>query len=291
MVGELGEARAVDPADEKIGIAVDELAGIENALAHEQNPLSVGRDGRGSKAPSGIGNDALLHAGIIVDPPDFAPPGAICPGAEKSGFPLQRTGIHTRRITRQKIVLNAVAPDADPVGLLTGKEQQLHVGGVDGRIVQVARGDLAADVAVLCIGLEYLVRIAAALREADVLAVGRVGEVQHAAAVGALHGAALPAQILDKDVRAVVSCREIGDVGAGDRNVENSVGEPVDPLAAPLHERHADVIARRSDSGKLGARLFRYRDHRVVDLLGRGFEACRRKRDGGRKSKNSFHGL
>ena len=136
-------------------------------------------------------HDTFLYARGIVYFPYFVVPGSIGTDTDKSLLSSDRIGIEPLGIVGQKVIFHVVAPDADSVVLLSGKEYQSHVGRIDGRIIRIAIGDLPAHEPFVGGGLEYLVGFSAGFREDNLLAVGRIRKVQYGRAVGLLYGRTL----------------------------------------------------------------------------------------------------
>ena len=269
VIGELGEVRAVETGHADVRIIIGNGTALYLAAPHAQEPLPVGRDGRRGKVAPGLGDDALLHPGLIVDFPDFAVACRIGTDADERAFALHGIGVEALGIVGQEVVLHVVAPNAGAVVLLSREENQPHVRRINGRIILVCGGDLATDEAPVGRGLENLVGFPPRFREHNLLAIRRIGKIQHGGAVGFLYGRTLLGQVLDENVGRVVAEREIGYLAAIDRNVQNPVGEPSDAAPAPPHFGHADIIRRLRNLREVRPRLFRYGNHRVVNPLGR----------------------
>jgi len=243
MVGELGEVGAVGPACIDVGVPILERAGLYLATASHEEPLAVGRDDRRCEGAVGVADDAFFHTCLVVHPPYLAVAHGTESGAIVGTLLRDGIGVEADGISGQEIVGHAIAPDAEAVPLLASEEDLLHVVGIDGRIVLCAAGNLPADIAVLGVGLEQLALFSSHLREADVLAVGREGEVLHALSVGALHAAALLAEVGNEDVGGIISGGQIGQGGSVGRDAQDAVGEPAHAIGAALHDGEAYIVA------------------------------------------------
>ena len=233
VVGQLRHLRAVQAGDVEVGIQVSEAA-------------------------LGVGDNALFGTCDVIDFPQLAKPGSVDARTDKGGLVAQGAGIHAVAVCGQEIVADVVAPDADVFRFEACKEYLFHVRRIDGRIVLRAVGDLAADVAFAGIGAEYLVGFAARLREAEIAAVGRKGEVDHSRAVGALRGAALFVQVFNENVGRIVAGRQVGDVVSARRDVEDAVREPVDAFSGALDLRQADTVGIGRDANEIVTGFFRH---------------------------------
>lgn len=283
MIGELRETRTVKPADKEVGVPERHAGSLDVAVADEKHPLAVGRDRGRGEAPLGVGEQALFHAGPIVHFPQLAAAFTVLAYAEERRLAGQRAGIHACGVAGQEVVGGTEGPDARAIGFGARKEDVLHVGSVDGRIVLVSGGNLTADVAAACVGLENLIVLAARFRETDVLAVGGIGEIEHRAAIGALGGAALTRQVLYKYVGRVVTIGQIGDFTASGRNSQYAVGQPCDSGPRAPHLGHTDVVARLRHLDEIGAGLLGDGHDGVIHVLRRGGKA-----GGGEQRKTKY---
>lgn len=227
MIGQLAQHRAIESRHIQVCVSVRERIVARDAFAHEENPLPVGRHTWGGKTAIRIGDQALLHAGRIVDLPNLRTTVAARSRTEDGRLIRQWPGIHAHRVARQKVVANIVSPNADAVGFLAGKEDLCHIGRIDRRIIVVGRGDLSANVALGSTRPEDLMGLAALFGEANPLAIGRIAEIDDRLTIRALCRASLFAQLLHKDIGSLITQREIGDVLAALRNIKNAVGKPL----------------------------------------------------------------
>lgn len=283
MIGELRETRTVKPADKEVGVPERHAGSFDVAVADEKHPLAVGRDRGRGEAPLGVGEQALFHAGPVVHFPQLAAAFSVLSHAEERRLAGQRAGIHACGVAGQEVVGGTEGPDARAIGFGARKEDVLHVGSIDGRIVLVSGGNLTADVAATRVGLENLIVLAARFRETDVLAVGGVGEIKHCAAIGALGGATLTRQVLYKYVGRIVTIGQIGDFTASGRNSQYAVGQPCDSGPRAPHLGHTDVVAGLRHLDEIGAGLLGDGHDRVVHVLG-----CGGKADGREQRKTKY---
>lgn len=267
VVGQLRHLRAVQAGDVEVGIQVVDVPADNAAAAHKEHPAAVGRNDGGSEAALGVGDNTFFGTCDVIDFPQLAKPGSIDARTDKGGLVAQGAGIHAVAVCGQEIVADVVAPDADVFRFEACKEYLFHVRRIDGRIVLRAVGDLAADVAFAGIGAEYLVGFAARLREAEIAAVGRKGEVDHSRAVGALRGAALFVQVFNENVGRIVAGRQVSDVVSARRDVEDAVREPVDAFSGALDLRQADTVGIGRDANEIVTGFFRYSHDRIINLL------------------------
>jgi len=132
------------------------------------------------------------------------------------------------------------------------------------------RGNLAAHVAAVGVGDKHLGDLPLGFREADTLPVGRVGEVLHRRAVGALTCRALLVDVGDEDVGGLVAQGEVGNLPPVGSDTEDAVGHPVDAALRAHDGWHTYVVALLGDFYEFIAALLGYVDHGEVDLLSVG---------------------